>query len=133
IPGTGQPADATGDATDNTISVGEQVPISFSDPALSGFDGTYEYIGHETGLSGYVAQNTSTNEFYLFSNSDVPDNQNFNITAEDIPACFLQGTMIACPGGQRAVESLAFGDFVLTEDGRSVPVKWLGRQTVVTL
>jgi hypothetical protein len=50
--------------------------------------------------------------------------------AEDIVTCFLPGTLIACPGGERAVETLAIGDPVLTAGGEAVPVKWLARQTV---
>ena len=41
--------------------------------------------------------------------------------------------MIRCPGGERAVETLAIGDLILTVDGRAVPVVWIGRQTIVTL
>lgn len=46
--------------------------------------------------------------------------------------CFLAETAIATPGGARAVETLAVGDDVVTEGGRKVPVKWIGRQTVST-
>ena len=52
-------------------------------------------------------------------------------TAEDFAFCFLAGTMIATPSGERAVETLAIGDPVLTADGRTVPVRWVGRQTVL--
>ncbi|TNF23151.1 MAG: Hint domain-containing protein [Rhodobacteraceae bacterium] len=44
--------------------------------------------------------------------------------------CFGKGTLIATPGGDVTVESLAIGDPILTSDGRSVPVKWIGLQTV---
>ena len=44
------------------------------------------------------------------------------------PLCFLSGTMIACPDGERTVEALEIGDLVLTFDGCAVPVKWIGRQ-----
>jgi hypothetical protein len=46
--------------------------------------------------------------------------------------CFCAGTLIATPDGQRAVEDLGLGDRVQTVEGRSVPVKWIGRQTVMT-
>ncbi|WP_164744710.1 Hint domain-containing protein, partial [Nioella ostreopsis] len=46
--------------------------------------------------------------------------------------CFCAGTRIATPTGCRAVEALAIGDRILTAEGRAVPVKWIGRQTVVT-
>lgn len=48
------------------------------------------------------------------------------------PNCFLAGTMIATPKGAVAVEALQIGDLVLTADGASVPVLWVGRQTVAT-
>jgi hypothetical protein len=47
-------------------------------------------------------------------------------------ACFAAGTEIATPDGARPVEELGIGHAILTEDGREVPVKWIGRQTVST-
>ncbi|WP_069384379.1 Hint domain-containing protein [Halomonas caseinilytica] len=44
--------------------------------------------------------------------------------------CFAAGTMIATPEGEVAVETLSIGDLVMTARGESVPVKWLGRQTI---
>jgi len=44
--------------------------------------------------------------------------------------CFLAGTMIATPRGEVPVESIKRGDWVTTADGRTVPVAWLGIQTV---
>jgi hypothetical protein len=46
--------------------------------------------------------------------------------------CFAPDTAIATPTGEVAVETLAIGDPILTHDGRTVPVKWIGRQTVLT-
>jgi hypothetical protein len=45
-------------------------------------------------------------------------------------SCFFQGTRIATPEGERAVETLAKGDLVTTADGRSAPVRWIGRRTL---
>lgn len=45
-------------------------------------------------------------------------------------ACFLAGTQIATPQGPRPVESLAPCDHLLTADGRSVPLLWLGQQSL---
>ena len=50
-----------------------------------------------------------------------------------IVVCFLPGTLIAAPDGERKVETLAAGDMILTAEGRHVPVKWIGSQTVSTL
>ncbi|MEM9394737.1 MAG: Hint domain-containing protein [Pseudomonadota bacterium] len=59
-------------------------------------------------------------------------NQNFNISAitvEPFP-CFVAGTLIDTPDGQRAVETLQAGDLVVTRDHGSQPVRWVGRATV---
>jgi hypothetical protein len=124
---------AGGNAGDNVITVNESVPITFSShPELNG---NYTYIGFEPGVPGYVGQRDGTEppEFYLFSNGEVPLNQNFNVQFIDVTVCFLAGTLIATPAGPVAVEDLTIGDPVLTADGRTVPVTWLGWQTVATL
>ena len=46
------------------------------------------------------------------------------------PVCFAADSLIATPTGERAVQDLKIGDPVLTLDGRAVPVKWLGYQTL---
>jgi hypothetical protein len=47
--------------------------------------------------------------------------------------CFLEGTMIATPDGQKAVETLRPGDLVLTLDGAAMPVRWIGHAPVAGL
>jgi len=54
-----------------------------------------------------------------------PATQNFTSSA-----CFMPGTLVATPDGERAVETLAIGDLVLTHDGRTAPIRWIGRNTV---
>jgi len=44
--------------------------------------------------------------------------------------CFTAGTMIRTPSGEMPVESLKFGDMVLTAGGKALPVRWLGYTTV---
>ena len=49
------------------------------------------------------------------------------------PVCFASGTCITTPSGETPVDTLRIGDLILTADGRAVPVKWIGRQTIVSL
>ncbi len=53
----------------------------------------------------------------------------FNFTFETLIACYMEGTLIATPSGQRPVESLMRGDLVTTADGSAKPVKWIGHRT----
>ena len=55
-----------------------------------------------------------------------------SIVKENHFVCFLSGTLVATPDGERDVESLTSGDVVLTSDGRAVPAQWIGQQTVMT-
>jgi hypothetical protein len=52
-----------------------------------------------------------------------------NLTANALN-CFAEGTWIATPDGEVAVETLQAGDTVLRPDGGLSTVKWLGRQEV---
>ncbi|MFY0633594.1 MAG: Hint domain-containing protein [Vannielia sp.] len=49
------------------------------------------------------------------------------------PPCFAPGTMIACEGGARPVESLKAGDRVLTRDRGLLPLVWVGSKSVAGL
>jgi hypothetical protein len=53
----------------------------------------------------------------------------FNLTTGKF-GCFMEGTRIATPAGERPVETLKAGDLVLTAEGRAMPVRWLGRTVV---
>ncbi|WP_424812132.1 Hint domain-containing protein [Roseococcus sp. YIM B11640] len=127
-------AQATEGVDDGVATVNETFSISFNDPGTGAtYDGTYTYLGHSTGISGFIGQGTDGN-YYLFSNDPSLANGTTlsHFTAENLALCFLPGTLIATPGGARAVEDLTIGDPVLTADGRTIPVKWMGRQTIST-
>jgi hypothetical protein len=44
----------------------------------------------------------------------------------------MPNTLVRTPTGEVAVEDLTIGDLVQTHDGRSVPVRWIGRQTIAS-
>src|SRR5262249_25748161 len=127
---------STESVSDGTLRPNETFTSSFSNGTVQATYGglTFTYIGQDPQFPGIVARDALGN-YYLFSNdgSFQPHDNLNGITATDVVICFLAGTMIMCPGGERAVETLAIGDLILTADGRAVPVKWIGRQTVVTL
>ena len=85
--------------------------------------GSWYYIPYnraETELPNEMPESGSTTNF---SNNFVPEGGTF---------CFAAGSLIATPAGEVAVEHLRIGDTVLTAEGRAVPVKWIGRQSVMT-
>ena len=55
-----------------------------------------------------------------------------SFVAESLTLCFLRGTMIACPDGERAVEALSIGDLVLTAGGAARAVQWIGHGTILS-
>ncbi|WP_298222137.1 Hint domain-containing protein [Acidocella sp.] len=59
----------------------------------------------------------------------------FDITLGASPAivpCFLGHTLIATPDGEKRIDQLSVGDMILTDQGDTVPVRWIGRRTVST-
>ena len=151
----------TDEQTDTEWKVGEAVKVTFNSGSVFDghyrgtftvdgvqypiveFEGDFWVLGSgnpssaPTGLLESIVQGTTVYH---------PD---WNRSA-DFTVCFFPGTLIATPSGDRKVEELAPGDPVLIGDsgavdatsggnsagdsgrGRSVPVKWLGRQTVST-
>jgi len=51
------------------------------------------------------------------------------VTVNSIP-CFVAGTMILTPEGEKTIESLLPGDLVLTQDEGAQPLRWIGRRSV---
>ncbi|MBM1689604.1 Hint domain-containing protein [Sulfitobacter geojensis] len=51
------------------------------------------------------------------------------VNATGVP-CFVAGTMIATPDGERPAETLVPGDLVLTQDDGPQPLRWIGTREV---
>lgn len=75
--------------------------------------GTINYTSAESG-SVELADGTLVN----FSN------------IENVIICFTQNTGILTPWGERPVQDLRPGDFVLTRDNGPQPLRWIGRRTL---
>jgi len=96
----------------------------------------WNITGNTTTLAGFSASGNPVlfvnGMYYIPSNVIIPFGD-IGFTTEGVYAyCFAAGTQIAGPGGSTAVESLRIGDMILTSDGRTVAVKWIGRQTLST-
>lgn len=144
----------TADVDDGVISVGDEVTVTNLNSLVSNYSGISEggtayYHGAGTFNSdtGYVFSTDSTladpsNVLVVFNSVDddfavllairsfAQDTD--SVTLDDVPACFAAGTLITTPNGACAVEDLKIGDVVLNADGQTVPVKWIGKQTVST-
>ncbi|MFD1703103.1 Hint domain-containing protein [Methylopila henanensis] len=140
-----------GTPPDNPGILGDVTPDTFTAPTgLFGANVTYTYAGvvydgdgspvgfvGTTGPLGslvyttFVPAGTDPSLLTLTLLDDdttVPESQ-WNID-DAAPVCFLSGTLIQTPDGPVAVEKLVIGQLVTTSDGRAVPVKWMGRQTL---
>ncbi|MEJ2030931.1 MAG: Hint domain-containing protein [Maritimibacter sp.] len=51
------------------------------------------------------------------------------VTLNSVP-CFVSGTLIATPDGEKPVEQLEPGDLVLTHDNGAQPVRWIGSRRI---
>ncbi|WP_210115087.1 Hint domain-containing protein [Roseovarius aestuariivivens] len=108
--------------TTNELVIFEDGNNSFTIPQST-------YLG-TSGTSNEIIV-TSNSSFLLFTDNTYTVGDPFpSIVNQDYTLCFAAGTLIATRDGERAVETLQIGDVVMTEDGRDVPVKWIGRQTV---
>jgi len=96
-----------------------------------------EYIGDATfgGVTGFFV-NDGAGDIFFYAPAGTPlaDTTGKSVAISSLGTsnwllCFGAGTMIATPDGERAVETLAAGDMVLTANGAAKPVRWLGRST----
>jgi hypothetical protein len=108
---------------DGLVAVGADVyfvPFT-STVELAGFDSSGNPVIDYGGFFYLV-----TNDSGLGDSFDI----GFTTTGGPLALCFHTGTRIATPEGEALVEDLRIGDLLERVDGKAVPVKWIGRQTV---
>jgi hypothetical protein len=118
------------DRTETTDQLKTLGPATGKGDTFKVGDTEYSYVGGSTNGTYFLA--SSGGKYYLFTDVTPTSSMNVNKTSAT-PICFLPGTQIATPDGEVAVEVLKRGDLVKTTDGRVVPVRWVGRQTISTL
>lgn len=122
------------------------VPLGVSRSLIDAYTGSPSPV-----LSSVVTGGAASSTNLMFAGADLADyddltmwvgeSGNISHTAPNISGttygtqdstifCFAEGTLIAVPGGERAVETLLPGDRVLTADGREVAAIWIGRQSI---
>lgn len=112
--------------------------------SLSGFT-SYTISGSPTGTQTITIADTSGNFTFQVFNAGLVNNTYTSLTGGplslvsdglggvDITACFLAGTHISTPNGEVDIETLKMGDLVITADGQSVPISWVGIRKVTTI
>ncbi|HEX4504585.1 MAG TPA: Hint domain-containing protein [Alphaproteobacteria bacterium] len=56
------------------------------------------------------------------------DDEHGGTFVEETAPCYLKGTLIRTPEGDRPVETLRIGELILTANGEARPLKWIGRR-----
>jgi hypothetical protein len=97
------------------------------------------YVGAVTiggTVEGYIVKYTTgphdVHYEYVSTGAALPQNTALNVNCTDMTLCFMAGTMIATPQGEKKVETLQPGDQVTLATGGAAPVSWVGRQTIAT-
>lgn len=118
---------ANGTAGDGTEAINEA--LTLEGPSVPGVVAGF-YSGQVIAGAPIIS---AVSQFYLVS--DVAGLTGSTGTAVSMlpyvyPVCFLPGTQIATPDGERAIETLQIGDLISTLSGVEKPVKWIGRMSI---
>lgn len=102
------------------VTVGSILTLPSGQTVMLNADGTFTIHGDgdtETVAFTYTVQDG-------LGNSDTAQ-----VTIKSLP-CFVAGTLIRTPEGERAVETLQAGDLVETHDDGPQPLRWVGSRRV---
>lgn len=127
--------DGTEGLIDNTFEPGEEITFTVvlgGGTFIEDYQGTLNFGGEIfvhtfngfTHVLNYIGSSSNPTFPSSFTTSDM------EYSSANFSYCFAAGTFIATADGEVAVETLKIGDLVRTSDDRTVPVKWLGRQTL---
>ncbi|SPF79262.1 hypothetical protein ALP8811_03201 [Aliiroseovarius pelagivivens] len=105
------------------------------DAAVSGDGndiGDTGYLYRDGGVSGFLYSTDGTTTFTVGQDVTAIRAAMSNHFEADVSAivCFAKGTRIATPAGQKRIETLTEGDQVLTANGDSHTIRWIGRREV---
>jgi hypothetical protein len=125
---------------DTSFEAGDVIATDTGGSGVAGatYVGKVTHNGTEFAVFGPTSSLVVGNQYYFVAYEDVPANftgagpiiPGSSIDTNSFTTCFAAGTLIATPEGETTVETLQIGDLVTCADGRSVPVKWIGRQTL---
>ncbi|MEH6738004.1 MAG: Hint domain-containing protein [Sulfitobacter sp.] len=101
------------------VTVGSTVTLPTGQVVTLNADGTFNVVG-----DGDVENFNFT---YTIDNGTDTDVGFVNATS--VP-CFVAGTLIATPDGDRRAETLVPGDMVMTKDDGAQPLRWIGSRRV---
>lgn len=77
-----------------------------------------------------IGDGTTESYAFTYTVAGSGGNQSTGLVKVDAIPCFVAGTMILTPDGERPVESLQAGDLVTTRDDGPQPVRWIGQRRV---
>jgi len=81
-------------------------------------------------VQGFTFTADQRNEIFKTSSIETIVDQSGTYDSDTTAICFMPGTLVRIPFGEAAVETLNRGDLVMTADGRTVMIDWLGVQTI---
>ena len=123
------------DVTANDIGIGTLTITHINGVAVSAGGTVTLATGQVVTLNGdgtitvVTDSDVETNSFTYTVEGPGGETDTGFVTINTIP-CFVAGTMVMTPQGERAVETLEQGDLVMTHDDGPQPLRWIGRRTV---
>ncbi len=104
------------------VDVGETVDLATGQSITLNSDGTFDV---ET------TSNTTDDVVFTYQiENDVTGTTDTGFVTIDTIPCFVAGTLILTPEGERRIEELQPGDLVMTHDDGPQPIRWTGSRTI---